>query len=338
MDLPTLWFMLWGILWAVYFMLDGYDFGAGMLVLFLGRNEPEKRLIVRTIGPVWSGNEVWLIAAGGVTFAAFPAAYALMFSYLYLPLLFILFALIFRGVALEFRGKTELPGWQQACDTALFLGSALPSLLFGVAFGNIFQGLPFDATGYHGNLLTLLNPYSMLTGILFLLLFLMHGSVYLAMKTEGTLQLRAAGFGSKLWAGLLFAAAIFLPATHFRTDLYLNYMHSPLLSILPAAAVASLITGRLYLAKAGYTGAFFASCLTVLFFIFFGVVGLYPRLLPSSLDPNYSLNIANAASGSYTLMVMTIVALIFIPVVVAYQIWVQRIFRGVVEAKDTGEY
>lgn len=338
MALQTAWFVLWGILWAVYFMLDGYDFGIGMLNLFLGKSEKEKRLIVSTIGPVWNGNEVWLITAGGATFAAFPAAYALMFSYLYLPLLFILFALIFRGVALEFRGKIDLPGWKQTCDTALFMGSCVPSLLFGVAFGNIFQGLPMDGSGYHGNLLTLLNPYGMITGVLFVLLFLVHGSTYLAMKTSGDLRQRAARSASILWTGLLIVAIIFLLATHLQTRLYLNYFNYTSLLLIPATALVALIAVRLYLSKTRYAEAFIASSLSVLSLVLFGIGGLYPNLIPSSLDPKYSLTVINASSGSYTLTIMTAVAVIFVPVVIAYQIWVQRIFSGVVDGKDTGEY
>jgi len=338
MALQTIWFILWGILWAVYFMLDGYDFGAGMLNPFLGRDEKEKRAIVRTIGPVWNGNEVWLITAGGATFAAFPAAYALMFSYLYLPLLFILFALIFRGVALEFRGKIDLPGWKKICDACLFIGSCVPSLLFGVAFGNIFQGLPFDASGYHGNLLTLLNPYGIISGVLFVFLFLLHGSIFIAMKTSGDLRDRAAKTASTLWAGLLVVVAVFLPATYFQTDLYLNYFNHASLFIIPAIALLALISVRVYLSKTRYAASFFSSCVTVLSLVLFGIAGLYPHLIPSNLDPNYSLTIVNASSSSYTLTIMTAVAVIFVPVVIGYQIWVQRIFSGVVDGKDTDGY
>ncbi|MCL5934952.1 MAG: cytochrome d ubiquinol oxidase subunit II, partial [Firmicutes bacterium] len=167
MELQILWFALWGLLWAVYFMLDGFDLEAGIIQPFLAKNEKEKRMIINTVGPVWDGNEVWLLSAGGVTFAAFPTTYAYMFSYLYTPLLIILFALIFRGVSFEFRGKIDSTTWKKNWDMALFMGSFIPALLFGVAFGNIFQGLPIDARGYHGSIFTLLNPYGLLTGALF---------------------------------------------------------------------------------------------------------------------------------------------------------------------------
>ena len=338
MILETIWFILWGILWAVYFMLDGFDFGTGMLNPFLGRTESEKKLVVSTIGPVWNGNEVWLITAGGATFAAFPTTYALMFSYLYLPLLLILFGLIFRGVAIEFRNKIDRPGWKMAGDSAIFIGSFLPSLLFGVAFGNIFQGLPIDASGYHGNLWTLLNPYGLLTGILFLLLFLVHGSIYIAMKTEGDLRKRAERLGLKLWTVLLTVAVAFLVLTYFQTNIYLNFINNPALLLIPTAAVVALLSVRPLLAKTRYAGAFFASCLTILLIVLTGIVGLYPNLIPSSLDRNYGLTIFNSSSSKYTLTIMTMVALIFVPVVIAYQLWVHRTFKGTVNRNNMDGY
>ncbi|MBI5656364.1 MAG: cytochrome d ubiquinol oxidase subunit II, partial [Geobacter sp.] len=182
MEFQIIWFVLWGVLWAVYFMLDGFVMGAGILHNIIGRTDGEKRVMINTIGPVWDGNEVWLITAGGATFAAFPTTYALMFSYLYTALLLLLFSLIVRGVSYEFRGKMDGAGWKSGWDMAIMVGNFLPALLFGVAFGNIFKGLPMDATGYHGSLISLLNPYGLVTGILFVCLFLVHGSLYLSVK------------------------------------------------------------------------------------------------------------------------------------------------------------
>lgn len=193
MNYHVIWFILWGVLWAAYFMLDGFDLGAGILYPFLGRDEAQKAAIRGSIGPVWDGNEVWLVTAGGATFAAFPAAYARLFSELYLAMLLILFGLIFRGVSLEFRSKGESPGWKRLWDDGFFLGSLVPALLFGVAFGNLFRGLPLDAKGYHGTLFTLLNPYGLLTGLLFVLLFLVHGSLWIALRGGDDLrEVRAA--------------------------------------------------------------------------------------------------------------------------------------------------
>src|ERR1700690_3402769 len=181
------------------FHAGGFDLGVGMLQKFLGRNEAERGAIIRTIGPVWDGNEVWLVTAGGATFAAFPTTYALMFSYLYSALLLLLFSLIIRGVSLEFRGKIENDGWKKSWDIGIFIGSALPALLLGVAFGNIFSGFPMDAAGYHGSLLSLLNPYGLLTGALFVLMFLTHGSLYVSVKTEGELSDRSTTLAGKMW-------------------------------------------------------------------------------------------------------------------------------------------
>ena len=199
--LETIWFLLWGLLWAIYFMLDGFDLGLGTLRPFIARNDTESRIIYNVMGPFWDGNEVWLITAGGVTFAAFPTTYAVMFSTLYAPLLLILFGLIIRAVSFEFRGQLDSPGWRKIWDSCLFVGSFVPALLFGVAFANIFQGIPFDDKGvFHGTLFTLLNPYGILGGVLFVLLFLSHGSLWLAVKAEGPLYDRAAALSSKLWA------------------------------------------------------------------------------------------------------------------------------------------
>ncbi|KAF0145450.1 MAG: cytochrome d ubiquinol oxidase subunit II [Nitrospirae bacterium] len=327
MEFQIIWFILWGTLWAVYFMVDGFDFGVGILHSFIGKTEGEKKTIIRTIGPVWDGNEVWLVTAGGATFAAFPATYALMFSYLYSALLLILFALIVRGVGLEFREKVENAGWKRGCDIAIFAGSLLPALLFGVAFGNIFQGIPMDANGYHGNLLRLLNPYGLLTGILFVLLFIVHGALWLSVKTNGDLSRRASSVAGKSWYALLVVAVLFLIYTAFATNLYANYLENPVWFVVPVTAVLALLGIKLFALKGGYLGSFYASCLTVLTVIFTGVTGLYPNLIPSSLDKNYSLTIFNSSSSPYTLKIMTVVALIFVPIVISYQIWVYRIFR-----------
>ena len=251
MEFQIIWFILWGVLWAVYFMLDGFDFGVGMLHSFIGKNEAEKRTAINTIGPVWDGNEVWLITAGGATFAAFPTTYALMFSYLYSALLIILFALILRGVALEFRGKGESQMWKRGWDLAIFLGSLIPALLFGVAFGNIFQGLPMDEKGYHGTLFTLLNPYGLLTGLFFVLLFLVHGSLWLSIKTDGDVKNRATQLTGKMWYLLAIVAVGFLIYTAFATVLYNNYISMPVWLMVPILAVISLFGIKILQRKNG---------------------------------------------------------------------------------------
>lgn len=326
MAFQTLWFILWSILWAVYFMLDGFDFGVGVLYNFLAKDDKEKDAMLHTIGPVWDGNEVWLITAGGATFAAFPTTYALMFSYLYTPLLLILFALIFRGVALEFRGQVESRAWKKTWDTAIFFGSLIPALLFGVTFGNIFQGLPMDGAGYHGTLLTLLNPYGLLTGVFFVLMFLVHGSLWLTWKTQGNLSRRASHVANSLWMALFFTALVFLTVSGHYTSLFQNYLQRPVLFFVPVLAVLWLIGVKYYLFRGRSFDGFVASCMAILLVFVTGAVGLYPNLIPSSIDPGYSLTIFNSSSSIYTLKIMTVVALVFVPIVIAYQGWIYRIF------------
>lgn len=342
MEYQIIWFVLWSVLWAVYFMLDGFVLGSGMLHFVLGKSEGEKRVLINAIGPVWDGNEVWLLTAGGATFAAFPTTYALMFSYLYTALLLLLFALIIRGVSYEFRSKGESDGWRRGWDRAIVVGNFLPALLFGVAFGNIFEGFPMDATGYHGSLLYLLNPYGLLTGALFVMLFAVHGALYMSVKTTGALRERAAGLAVRLWPVLLVVAVLFLGYTHFATKLYVNYRQSPGLLVAPLLAVAALISIRVFAAVGRWLTAFAASCLTILSVIATGVIGLYPNLIPSSLDTAYSLTIFNSSSSPYTLKIMTVVAFIFVPIVIGYKIWVYRVFRAPLSVEqvlaDKGAY
>ena len=327
--LDTIWFILWGVLWAVYFMLDGFDLGIGVLLPFLGKNDADRRTLINAMGPHWDGNEVWLITAGGVTFAAFPKTYAVMFSALYSPLLIILFGLIFRGVAMEFRSQIENPGWRRMWDTFLFAGSLIPAVLFGVAFANIFQGILIDGAGvYHGSLIGLLNPYGLLGGALFLLLFLEHGALWLSAKAPAPMQQRAAAAASALWIPLTLAAVAFLAYTWFATSLYENYLQSPLLWVLPAVTVAALLSVRAFIAGKAWWKAWFASCITIFGATLFGVAGLYPNLLPSRLDPAFSLNIFNSSSSPLTLKIMLGVALTFVPLVIAYQAWTYNLFKN----------
>ncbi|WP_022849966.1 cytochrome d ubiquinol oxidase subunit II [Limisalsivibrio acetivorans] len=332
--LETIWFALWGLLWAVYFMLDGFDFGAGMLHPVLGKDDTDKRIIINTLGPVWDGNEVWLITAGGATFAAFPTTYAYMFSWLYTPLLLILFGLIIRGVAFEFRGKAESETWKKVWDTCIFLGSFVPALLFGVAFGNIFEGLLIDANNvYRGNLFSLLNPYGLLTGVLFVALFLTHGALWLSMKTEGDLQVRAKALVPKLWIATVVIAVLFLVMTYFVTPLFNNFFDMPAFLLVPVIAVAALLALGILFKKSSFL-AFIASCLTIVMVTFTGVIGLFPNLLPSKIDPAYSLTAFNTSSSEYTLTIMTVVVVLFVPVVIAYQVWTYYVFRHSVRPED----
>lgn len=333
--LETIWFVLWGVLWAVYFMLDGFDLGLGALLPFLAKKEEEKRILYNSMGPFWDGNEVWLITAGGVTFAAFPRTYAVLFSSLYSALMLLLFCLIFRAVAIEFRGKQPSPAWRKAWDACLTVVSAAAAILLGVAFANIFKGIPIDQDGvYRGTLLTLLNPYGLLGGALFLALFLLHGALWQALKAQGVLQERSAQAARALWPVLLVVAVVFLGATKFATSLWDNYLRYPLLLLVPIAAVAGLLGIRLFIARKAWWKAWFSSCLTIVAATLFGVLGLYPNLLPSSLDPAFSLTAANSASSALTLKIMLVVAIVFVPIVILYQGWVYHLFRHKVTEKD----
>ncbi len=333
--LETIWFVLWGVLWTGYFVLDGFDLGLGLLMPFLAKNDTERRLVFNAQGPFWDGNEVWLIAAGGVTFAAFPKTYAVMFSSLYTPLLLLLFALIFRGISLEMRSKDPATWWRNTWDACMTGGSFAAALLLGVAFANIFKGLPLDKDGIlQGNLLTLLNPYGLLGGALFVLLFSVHGSLWLTIKVGGELRERGAAMAARLWPVLLAVAVAFLGMTAVVTDLYANIGRWPVLTVFPLLAVAGLAGTRFFLARRAWWKAWGSSAATIAGAAAFGISGLYPRLLPSSIDPSATLTAFNSASSALTLSIMLGVALLIMPIVVAYQSWVYRRFSFEISAED----
>lgn len=333
--LESIWFLLWGVLWAVYFMLDGFDLGVGTLMPFLAKSERDKRVMYNAVGPFWDGNEVWLIAAGGVTFAAFPRAYAVMFSGLYTALMLLLFALIIRGVSFEFRSRVDSPGWKKAWDICQFVGSFVPALLLGVAFANIFKGLPLTAEGINqGNLFSLLNPYGLAGGVLFVLMFLIHGALWLSIRAEGDLQARAVNTATKLWPVLAVVTAVFLVWSAVSTQLFSNYLRWPLLFAELALPVAGLVLMRTFLGAGKYWKAWMASSAYIVGVAFFGILGLYPAILPSSLNPGWSVTIHNSASSTLTLSIMLGVALVFVPIVILYQIWVYRHFSHPVTDAD----
>lgn len=325
--LETIWFVLWTLLWAVYFVLDGFDLGLGTLLPFLGKTEEERRIMYNAAGPFWDGNEVWLISAGGVTFAAFPKAYAVMFSALYAPLLILLFALIFRAVSFEFRNKVESAAWRSLWDGVHFLANLIPSLLLGVAFANLFMGIPIDGNGvYHGNILKLLNPYGLAGGVFFVLIFCMHGALWLALKSTGDIHERAVSASRILWPLVLAVAILFLALTATYTNLYANYAAHPSLLVFPILAVAALLTVRVMVWAENLLGAWFFSALFIICVTFFGVLGMFPGIIISSIDPAFSVTAFNGASSPLTLKIMLGVTLCCVPVVIAYQAWVYYTF------------
>jgi len=333
--LETIWFLIWGVLWAIYFILDGFDLGLGMLLPWLGTTDTDRRTILNAMGPFWDGNEVWLITAGGVTFAAFPTAYAIMFSGLYTPLMLLLIALIIRGVAFEFRHLRDCPYWRALWDGAMTVGSFLPALLLGVAFANIFQGLPLDSQGiFQGNLLTLLNPYGLAGGVLFVLLFALHGCLWLALRTHGELHQRAVRTAGRLYPLVLAATLLFVVLTVVFTSLLRNYLGNPLLLVLLAIPAACLFLLRGHIQSDSGWKAWGLSAGLIAGLTLFAVTGLYPNILPSSLDPAASVTAFNAASSTKTLSIMLGVALLFVPIVVAYQVWMYRTFSHKLTPRD----
>lgn len=326
MDLNTIWFILVTILFIGFFFLEGFDYGVGILLPFLGKKDEERRTILNTIGPVWNSNEVWMITAGGALFASFPHVYATLFSGFYLALVLMLVALILRGVAFDYRSKNESAMWRARWDWAIFIGSLLPALLWGVAVGNLMRGIPIDAKmTYWGGLLPLLNPYSILGGLVFVALFVMHGANFLALKLENDLAARARQVTFKAWIVATVLTVLFVLWTFFETDILTK---PGINGLLPAviAAIALLLVG--YFHRAGKDGwAFAMGALTIVFATIMVFAGLYPRILISTIDPKYSLTIYNASSTPYTLTVMTIVAIIFVPIVLAYLGWTYWVFR-----------
>lgn len=319
--LPSIWFFLWGLVWAIYFSLDGFDLGVGMLARFSPQDEQKK--LIGSLGPFWDGNEVWLITAGGVTFAAFPTLYAVMFSSLYLPLIIVLFSLVFRAVAIEFYHQSEEKSWQKAWATVLSAGSFLVALLFGVAFGNIFQGLLLDGTGYHGTIFSLLNPYGILAGILFVLVFAYNGSLWFAHKTGSE---KGFTIAKRIYQPLLTVAVLFLVYTAFATSLWNNFLRLPVLFVVPLLAVVSLLATRVLLGRGQAAGSLLTGSLTVLLTVITTVIGLFPNMFPSKINPAYSLTAFNASSSPYTLKIMLVATIVFLPVVLVYQIWHYKLF------------
>ncbi|MCW2772882.1 MAG: cytochrome bd quinol oxidase subunit 2 apoprotein [Nocardioides sp.] len=321
MELTTVWFILIAVLWIGYFTLEGFDFGVGMLLPVLARDDRERRQLINTIGPVWDGNEVWLLTAGGATFAAFPEWYATLFSGFYLPLLLILLTLIVRGLAFEYRHQRPEAAWHSWWDRAIIVGSYVPALLWGVAFANIVRGVPIDETkDFTGTIFTLLNPFGLLGGIVTLLLFLTHGAMFIALKTDGDIRHRARALSVKLGLGAAVAAVVFLVWTQTMTG-------DAWSAVLFVVAALALVAG-IVMARAGREGwAFIGTFVTIALAVAGLFVALFPDVMPSTTDAAYSLTTTNASATHYTLTVMTWVAVIFTPLVLLYQSWTYWVFR-----------
>lgn len=326
MDLNTLWFILITVLFIGFFFLEGFDYGVGILLPFVGRDEDERAAVTRTITPFWDGNEVWLITAGGAMFAAFPNWYATMFSGFYLALLLMLVALILRAIGFEFRNRHDTASWRKFWDAMIFIGSLVPALLWGVAIANLMEGLPIDQKmHYVGGFWNLLNPYALLGGLTFVALFTFHGAVFLTLKLENHLLDRAYKLAARLWLPAVALVLLFVIFGYFATDIFQRLGVDP--GVAPVAAAAALLASGWFM-RARLSGwAFTMTGLTIALSTLTVFQGLFPRVMISSLNPDYTLTIYNASSSPYTLGVMTWVALIFVPVVLAYQAWNYWIFR-----------
>jgi cytochrome d ubiquinol oxidase subunit II len=337
MELQVIWFAVIAILFVGFFFLEGFDYGVGIVLPFLGRDDSERRSIINTIGPFWDGNEVWLITAGGAIFAAFPNWYATLFSGFYLALFILLIALIARATAFEFRSRHDNPRWRRTWDWLLFGGSLVPALLWGVAMGNLIRGVPINAEmQYTGTFPDLLNWYAILTGLATLSVFALHGAVFLTLRVSGELEQRAHRLAKWIWIpAVIFTAAVII-AAYFQTDCVQRLGLAP--GIIPLTGGAALLLVRYLLARRQNGWAFVATGLNIIFCVVTLFIVLYPRVMISTLNPDWSLTIYSASSSQYTLRVMSIVAVVFVPIVLAYQVWSYRTFRQRITTESRLEY
>lgn len=332
--LQTVWFLLIAVLWVGYFILEGFDFGVGVLLPFVSKNEADRRAVLTTLGPVWDGNEVWVLVAGGATFAAFPEWYATLFSGFYLPLFLILTSLIVRGVAFEYRSKYGKAQWRQRWDVAIVIASFLPALLWGVAFANIVRGVPIEKSAdgyleYVGGFFNLLNPYALLGGLVTLTVFLTHGAIFLALKTDGGIRERSRALALRIGLVAAIAAVAFLAWT----NLLLPEFNALVFGLSVLVAVLWL-AGLFAVLKVREGWAFIFSAGTIATFVATLFYALYPRVMPSSLGSEFDLTITNASATENTLTVMSWVAVVMTPLVLIYQGWTYWVFRKRVSASQ----
>jgi len=329
--LQTLWFILIAVLWIGFYFLEGFDFGVGMLLPFLGKRDEERRAIINAIGSTWDGNEVWLLTAGGATFAAFPHWYATMFSGFYLPLFLLLVGLIIRGISFEYRSKDANPAWRTRFDWMIAIGSFIAALLLGTAFANLAKGVPIDANmnyvSPNGIMTTigLLNPFGLIGGLTTVAVFMLHGANFLALKLDGELRERARLFAKKLYIFAAIMVVLLAVTTYIYTDILTKIGVNP--GIIPIVSVVALLIAIYFINRRMEGWAFITVSLHIVLTQVAFFTLMFPRVMVSSIDPSYSLTIQNASSSQYTLTVMSIVALIFVPIVLVYQGWTYYMFR-----------
>lgn len=337
MELQILWFFLIAVLFTGFLFLEGFDYGVGILLPFVAKSDRERRVVINSIGPVWDGNEVWLLTAGGAIFAAFPHWYATLFSGFYLALFLILIALILRGIAFEFRSKDDSPRWRAIWDGAIFFGSVIPALLWGVAFGNILRGVAIDNTmTYVGSFFDLLNPYALVGGLVTLSLFTLHGALFLEMKAHDAVRERSGQVARRVVLGVVGVAVLFVVLSLFETDILQNLNPANILGLL--VAVAGLLAAAYFVFSGRFGRAFVATGATIVGVVALIFGTLFPRVMPSSLGAEFDLTIFNASSSPYTLQVMTVIALTVVPIVLLYQGWTYWVFRKRLTAESHLEY
>ena len=330
-NLNVVWFILVFVLFAGFFLLEGFDYGTGILLPFTGKSDIQRLQMINALGPVWDSNQVWMITAGGAMFASFPHVYATLFSGFYLALFLMLAALIARGVAFEFRSKSANPAWRKAFDYCIFFGSLIPALLWGVTVGNLIQGTPIDATmTYVGSFWDLLSPYTILCGIAFILVVTYHGGLFTAIKTAGEVAERARAASLVVGVFTAIGAILLAVATAIFTDMF----HSTLAIVFYVVAVVCFLISWFAARTRNTKIGFLFSSLTVIMITAAYFAGLFPRIMVSSLNPAWSLTIDNASSSPYTLALMTVVALVFVPIVLIYKIWTYYTFRNRVSEQD----
>ena len=367
--LKLIWWVFMGVLLVGFAILDGFDLGVGVLLRFIGRSDEERRVMLNSIGPTWEGNQVWFITAGGATFAAWPLVYATAFSGFYAALMLTLFALFFRPVGIEYRGKVKDPRWRNAWDWGLFVGGAVPALIFGVAFGNLLLGVPFhfdldQRVFYTGSFFGLLNPFALLAGVVSLGMLTMHGAIYLQLRTDGALQERARR--AALWCGIAFLAAFAAAGVWIATGIdafRIVTMPPPGSAFMPLAKAVERVSGgwianytqyawmlsapvlafggtllALAASRARRAGfAFVLSCFGVAGVVLTAGFALFPFIMPSSSDPKSSLTLYDAVSTHRTLQIMFWVVILFLPIVIAYTGWAYRMMRGTVTERAVRE-
>lgn len=338
--LAVIWFFLWCVIWGVYFIADSFSLGAGLLIPFIAADKAQRTQIQSSVGPFWGGNEVWLILAAGGTFAAFPLVFSKMFTFLYLPMILLLLGLIARGISIEYLHKDDNPRIQQVLMWGWFVGSLLISLVLGVAFANFFKGLEIASGGvYNGTLLGLFGPYALIGGVLFVLMSVTSGALWINIKTEGAVAVKAGNLAKKSTLLVLVLALVYLAYSFMGIGGFaINYSATPALYLLPVLAVGGAILAVVFAKKDRVFPAFCSNLLAFLFVLETGLASIYPYMLKSSVAPEYGIDIFEAAASHMTLSVMLGGALVFVPIVIIYQLWAYTLFRKKITETEQVEY